>query len=48
MTKIFYFSGTGNTLWSTKRIAETLDDDCELFNIGAEMRKTAKTIEAGG
>lgn len=46
MTKIFYFSGTGNTLWSAKKIAETLDGACELFNIGVEMRKPAETIEA--
>jgi ferredoxin len=46
MTKIFYFSGTGNTLWSAKRIAEILDDDGKLFNIGVEMRKTAETIAA--
>ncbi|MDR2785535.1 MAG: EFR1 family ferrodoxin [Treponema sp.] len=46
MTKIFYFSGTGNTLWSAKKIAETLDGGCELFNIGVETRKPAQTIEA--
>jgi ferredoxin len=46
MTKIFYFSGTGNTLWSAKRIAKTLDGACELFNIGVEMRKPAEPIEA--
>jgi ferredoxin len=46
MTKLFYFSGTGNTLWSAKRIAEMLDGDCELFNIGAEMQKPAGMIEA--
>jgi ferredoxin len=46
MTKIFYFSGTGNTLWSAKKIAEALDGGCELFNIGARMQKPAETIEA--
>jgi ferredoxin len=46
MTKIFYFSGTGNTLWSAKRIAELLGGECELFNMGAEMRKPPETIEA--
>jgi ferredoxin len=49
MTKIFYFSGTGNTLWSAKKIAGALGGGCELFNIGVEMRKpaeTAETIEA--
>ncbi|MFP3089682.1 EFR1 family ferrodoxin [Treponema sp. TIM-1] len=44
MTKLFYFSGTGNTLWSAKKIAEILDG--QLFNIGVEMRKPAETIEA--
>jgi ferredoxin len=46
MTKLFYFSGTGNTLWSAKKIAEALDGSCELFNIGFEIRKPAETIEA--
>jgi ferredoxin len=46
MTKLFYFSGTGNTLWSAKRIAEILGGDSELFNIGLEMRKAAGAIEA--
>ncbi|MDR1587483.1 MAG: EFR1 family ferrodoxin [Treponema sp.] len=46
MTKIFYFSGTGNTLWSAKKIAEMLNGNCELFNIGVEMRKPAEPIEA--
>jgi ferredoxin len=45
-TKIFYFSGTGNTLWSAKRIAERLGGGCELINIGAEMRRPAGIIEA--
>jgi ferredoxin len=46
MTKIFYFSGTGNTLWSAKKIAETLGGACELFNIADRMRKPAEPIEA--
>jgi ferredoxin len=41
MTKFFYFSGTGNTLWSAKKIAELLGGESELFNIGVEMRKLA-------
>jgi ferredoxin len=45
MTKIFYFSGTGNTLWSAKRIAALLGQ-CELFNMGAEMLKPPATIRA--
>jgi ferredoxin len=44
MTKVFYFSGTGNTLWSAKKIAEALDG--ELLNIGVEMRKPAETVAA--
>jgi len=35
LTKIFYFSGTGNSLWSAKKIAELTEDKCELINIGA-------------
>jgi ferredoxin len=46
MTKVFYFSGTGNTLWSAKKIAEALGGDCELINIGIEMRKPAETVTA--
>jgi ferredoxin len=34
VTKIYYFSGTGNTLWSAKRIAEMIGGDYELINIG--------------
>ena len=38
MTKIYYFSGTGNSLWSAKKIAQVIGDsgeECRLFNIGA-------------
>ncbi|MDR0706329.1 MAG: EFR1 family ferrodoxin [Treponema sp.] len=45
MTKVYYFSGTGNTLWSAKRLAELLAP-CEIFNIAAEMRRESITIEA--
>jgi ferredoxin len=43
MTKICYFSGTGNTLWSAKRIAALAGDaepssPVELINIGSVMR----------
>ena len=34
MTKIIYFSGTGNTLWSAKKIAAQIRDQCELINAG--------------
>jgi ferredoxin len=46
MTKIYYFSGTGNSLWSAKRLALLLGDS-ELFNMAAELRKPAVPIEAG-
>jgi ferredoxin len=46
LTKIYYFSGTGNTLWSAKKIAESLGSECELINIGAEARKDQTTLEA--
>jgi ferredoxin/flavodoxin len=46
LTKIYYFSGTGNTLWSAKRIARIIGDGCELFNIGVEAQKSEITIEA--
>ncbi|MDR2782398.1 MAG: EFR1 family ferrodoxin [Treponema sp.] len=47
MTKIYYFSGTGNTLWSARRLAELLPSQaCEIFNIAAEMGRTSVTIEA--
>jgi len=46
LTKIVYFSGTGNTLWSAKRIAEQTGDKCELVNIGTETEKEKITIEA--
>ena len=45
MIKIYYFSGTGNTLWSAKRIAQLLGQ-CELVNIGAEAQKKEIIIEA--
>jgi ferredoxin len=38
MTKIYYFSGTGNTLWSAKKIAGIIGQQCELFNIGMEIQ----------
>jgi ferredoxin len=46
MTKICFFSGTGNSLWSAKRIAENIAGECELVNIGAEAQKNEITIEA--
>ena len=40
MTKIYYFSATGNSLWSAKKIAEIIGSEkCLLFNIGVEVEK---------
>ena len=44
--KLCYFSGTGNTLWSAKKIAERIGGECELVNIGVEAQKTAIPLEA--
>ena len=46
MIRIFYFSGTGNTLWSARKIAETIGGDCELHNTGTEAYLETITIEA--
>ncbi|MDR3325517.1 MAG: EFR1 family ferrodoxin [Spirochaetaceae bacterium] len=46
MTKIYCFSGTGNTLWSATKIAQTLGSGGELFNIACEARKPSVLIEA--
>ena len=46
MTKIYYFSGTGNTLWSARRIAAFIGGECELFNIGVEAQKNEIILEA--
>ena len=46
LTKIFYFSGTGNTLWSAKKIAENLNDKYELINIGKHAQNGEIIIEA--
>jgi ferredoxin len=47
LTKIYYFSGTGNTLWSAKKIAGIIGSgECELFNIGMEAQKDEIVLEA--
>ncbi|MCL2230415.1 MAG: EFR1 family ferrodoxin [Treponema sp.] len=51
MTKIYYFSGTGNSLWSARKIAQVIGESspetkCELFNIGIEEKKSEIKIEA--
>jgi ferredoxin len=44
-TAVYYFSGTGNSLWTTRTLAATLPH-CALFNIAAEMRRDAVTVAA--
>ena len=44
LIKIYYFSGTGNSLWSAKKIAEKTG--AELINIGAEMEKSEVVLDA--
>ena len=46
MIKIYYFSGTGNTFWSAKKIAEIIGGGTELVNIGAEAEKDEIIMEA--
>ena len=46
MIKICYFSGTGNTLWSARKIAERIGGECELINIGMEAQKENIVLEA--
>jgi len=47
VTTICYFSGTGNSLWSAKKIAEHIGaDSCELINIGIAAQKSEVIIEA--
>jgi len=46
MTKIFYFSGTGNSLWSAKKIAYIIGEPWELYNIGIEAQKNEIIIDA--
>ncbi|GHV82354.1 iron-sulfur protein [Spirochaetia bacterium] len=45
MTKIYYFSGTGNTYWSAKKLTALLGD-AEFFPISREMRQPSIRIEA--
>jgi len=42
MTKIYYFSGTGSSLWSAGKIAQVIGSNCELFNIGTERVNSFK------
>jgi ferredoxin len=44
--KIYYFSSTGNSLWSAKKIAQSVGEPCELYSIGTEAQKEKIIIEA--
>ena len=44
--KIYYFSGTGNTLWSAEKIGEKSGSEYKLINIGIEAYKNTITLEA--
>jgi ferredoxin len=46
LIKIYYFSGTGNSLWSAKKIAQLAGEPYELHTIAGEMQKSEIVIEA--
>lgn len=46
MTRIYYFSGTGNTLWAAKRLAVLLGTGVEVYSIGSLMGSAPAAIEA--
>jgi len=46
LNKIYYFSSTGNSLWSAKKIASGIGGESQLYNIGVEAEKEEVTIEA--
>ncbi|MCL2191436.1 MAG: EFR1 family ferrodoxin [Treponema sp.] len=46
MTKIYYFSGTGNSLWSARRIAQAIGGESALVNIGPEAWKDKPVVQA--
>jgi len=46
MTKIYYFSATGNSLWTAKKIAAAIGESSQLYNIGTEINNNYKIIEA--
>ncbi|AEF85325.1 putative 4Fe-4S ferredoxin, iron-sulfur binding domain protein [Treponema primitia ZAS-2] len=45
MTKIYYFSGTGNTYWSAKKLAGLIGD-AAIFSISREIQQPEICIEA--
>jgi ferredoxin len=44
--KIFYFSGTGNSLWTALRLQELLEGPAEVLNIGALVGEKRPVLEA--
>ena len=45
MTKVYYFSGTGNTYWSAKKLAERIGD-AVLVSISREIKQPGIRVEA--
>ncbi|MDR2516015.1 MAG: EFR1 family ferrodoxin [Spirochaetaceae bacterium] len=46
MITLLFFSGTGNTFWTAKQIAQTFGEKAEVLNIAAEMLKPPGVITA--
>jgi len=51
MTKIYYFSGTGNSLWTAKKLMQSIceinhSDKCQMYDIGAEEQNEKIIVEA--
>ncbi|MDR2553597.1 MAG: EFR1 family ferrodoxin [Treponema sp.] len=46
MVTLLFFSGTGNTLWAAKQIAQPLGEGAEVLNIASEMLKPPGIIAA--
>jgi ferredoxin/protein involved in ribonucleotide reduction len=45
MTRIYYFSGTGNTYWSAKKLAERIGD-ARIISISREIKQPLIRVEA--
>jgi ferredoxin len=45
MTRIYYFSGTGNTYWSAKKLAEMIDG-AAIVSISREIKQPEVRVEA--
>jgi len=46
VTRIYCFSGTGNSLWSAKKIAEKIGGESEIVNVGAKAQWRGAIVEA--